>query len=64
VLGHADVNADGRTVDVLPVEAGVGNGFVGAEDADAAGAGAAADFFAFLILQFVEIADPANVGPK
>ena len=64
VFGHADVDADGRAVDVFPIEAGVGDGLVGAEDADAAGAGAAADFLAFLVAKLVEVADPRQRGAE
>ena len=64
VLGHADVDADGRAVDVFPIEAGVGHGLVGAEDADAAGAGAAADLLALLVAELVEVADPRQGGAE
>ena len=57
VLGDADVDADAFAVDVGPIEAGIGDGFLSAIDADAAGAGAAADFFSLLVLQLVEVAD-------
>ncbi len=40
-----------------PVEPGVGDGLVGAVDADAAGPGAAADVFLLLVPQLVEVAD-------
>ena len=36
----------------------------GAEDADAAGAGAAADFLAFLVAQLVEVAHPRQRGAE
>ena len=64
VLGHADVNADPRAVDVLPVEARIGHRLVGAIDADAAGAGAAADLLALLVAQLVEIANPRQGGAE
>ena len=64
VLGHADVDADGRFVEVFPIQAGVGDGFAGAVDADAAGAGAAAEVLAALIAEFVEGADPRHRGAK
>ena len=64
VFGHADVDADGRAVDVFPVEARIGHGLVGAIDADAAGAGAAANLLAFLIAKLVEVADPGHGWPK
>ena len=37
---------------------------VGAEDADAAGAGAAADLFPLLIAKLVEVADPRQSGAE
>ena len=64
VLGHAHVDADRRAIDVFPIEARIGHRLVGAEDADAAGAGAAADLLAFLIAEFVEVAHPRQSGAK
>ena len=60
VLGDADVDADRRLVDVGPIEPGVGDGLVGAVDADAAGPGAAAQFLLLLIAQLVEVADAGH----
>ena len=51
-------------IDVFPVEARIGHGLVGAEDADAAGAGAAADLLAFLVAKLVEVAHPRQGGAK
>ena len=62
VLGHADVDADSFAIDVRPIEAGVGDGLMGAVDADAAGPGAAANFLALLVAQLVEVADPRQRG--
>ena len=53
-----------RAVDVLPVEARVGHRLAGAVDADAAGAGAAADLLALLVAELVEVADPRQGGAK
>ena len=64
VLGHAHVDADGRFVDVFPIQPGVGDGFPGAVDADAAGPGAAAEVLAALVAEFVEVAYPRNRGAE
>ena len=64
MLGHAHVDAHRRAVDVLPVESRVGHRLVGQKDADAAGAGSAADLFAFLITKLVEVADPRQGGAE
>ena len=64
VLGHAHVDADRRVVDVLPIQPGVGDGFPGAVDADAAGPGAAAEVLAALVAEFVEVADPRHGGAE
>ena len=60
VLGDADIDADGRFIDVGPVEAGIGDGFAGAIDPQAAGPGAAAELFFPLVAELVEIADPGD----
>ena len=60
VFGDADVDADRRLVDVRPIEPGIGDGFVGGVDAHAAGPSAATDVLAFLVPQFVEIADAGH----
>ncbi len=57
VFGNADVDADLRLVDVRPIEPRVGNCFLATINANAAGPRAAAEIFAFLILQFVELAN-------
>ncbi len=56
VFGDANVDADGRRVDLFPGHARIGNGLVGAINADAAGARAAAAFLPALVANLVEIA--------
>src|SRR5262249_48844929 len=57
VLSDADVHADAFAVDIRPIEAGVGDRFLGAVDADAAGPRAAAHLLLLLVLQLVELTD-------
>ncbi|MFM2001669.1 MAG: hypothetical protein RI963_1095 [Planctomycetota bacterium] len=57
VFGDTDVDADAGAVDVLPIEAAVADRFVGGVDADAAGAGAAAEVFFGLVAEGIEIAN-------
>ena len=64
MLGHAHVDADRRAIDVFPIQSGVGDGLVGAVDADAAGPGAAPQVLAALVAEFVEIADPRHRGAE
>jgi len=56
MLGDADVDAHPSEVDVGPVEARVGDGFVGAINGDASCSCTTAELFAFLVLEFVEVA--------
>ena len=57
VFGDTNVDADAGAVDVLPIEAAVADRFVGGVDADAAGAGAAAEVFFGLVAEGIEIAN-------
>ncbi len=60
VFGHPDVDADPRLVHVRPIEACIGNGFVGAIDAKASRPGAPTNLLAPLVPQLVEAADPGQ----
>ena len=63
MLSHADVDADHRLIDVRPIQPGVEHGFVGTVNPHAARTGAAANFFAFLVAQLVEIAHAGQRRP-
>ena len=60
VFGGADVHADPGPVDLLPIDAGIADRFVGTVDRDRSGPRPATALLSLLVQEFVEIADPGE----